>query len=145
MSLRVSDHLAELARREAAGPTWIEFSVPGEPRPAQPAVLVARGRVRTEAVAKAWRETVRIYAMAAVGRARWASTRDSHYHLSLWAYLGDARVVDVDNLAKCALDGLKGVLFPDDRQVVRLLVEKVIDRGDPRLVIEVLRLPPLTA
>jgi len=34
--------------------------------------------------------------------------------------------VDVDNLAKCVLDGLNGIAFDDDSQVSRLLCEKHI-------------------
>jgi crossover junction endodeoxyribonuclease RusA len=39
-------------------------------------------------------------------------------------YLGDAPWMDLDNLAKAVLDGLKGNAFHDDAQVARLLVER---------------------
>lgn len=43
---------------------------------------------------------------------------------------------DIDNVAKIAMDGLSGVVFHDDKQVVELHVRKLYsDR--PRLVIEV--------
>jgi Holliday junction resolvase RusA-like endonuclease len=35
---------------------------------------------------------------------------------------------DIDKLARCALDGLTGVLFPDDRVVVELRARKVYAR-----------------
>jgi crossover junction endodeoxyribonuclease RusA len=39
-------------------------------------------------------------------------------------YLGDAPWMDLDNLAKAVLDGLKGNAFHDDAQVARLMVER---------------------
>lgn len=33
--------------------------------------------------------------------------------------------IDVDNVAKAVLDGLKGHVFADDSQIMRLLVEKI--------------------
>jgi Holliday junction resolvase RusA-like endonuclease len=41
---------------------------------------------------------------------------------------------DGDNLAKAALDGLKGIAWADDSQVCRLLVEKRYSM-DPRVEI----------
>jgi len=43
--------------------------------------------------------------------------------LIIYFYQGEA-VLDVDNIAKSLLDGLRGVLFRDDRQVSELLVRK---------------------
>jgi crossover junction endodeoxyribonuclease RusA len=39
-------------------------------------------------------------------------------------YVGEAPWMDLDNLAKAILDGLKGNAFHDDAQVARLLVER---------------------
>jgi crossover junction endodeoxyribonuclease RusA len=39
-------------------------------------------------------------------------------------YLGDPPWIDLDNLAKAILDGLKAYVFHDDAQVARLLVER---------------------
>ena len=39
-------------------------------------------------------------------------------------YLGDPPWLDLDNLAKAILDGIKGYVFHDDAQVARLLVER---------------------
>ena len=43
---------------------------------------------------------------------------------------------DCDNHAKAILDGLNQIAFEDDRQVVRCLVEKFTDKGNPRAEIE---------
>ena len=39
---------------------------------------------------------------------------------------------DVDNHLKALLDALNGTAFEDDRQIVRCLVEKFTDKGNPR-------------
>ena len=40
-------------------------------------------------------------------------------------YTGDPPWMDLDNLAKAILDGVKGYVFHDDAQVSRLLVERL--------------------
>jgi hypothetical protein len=39
-------------------------------------------------------------------------------------HIGDPPWMDLDNLAKAILDGIKGYVFHDDAQVARLLVER---------------------
>lgn len=41
--------------------------------------------------------------------------------------------VDFDNLSKCALDGMKGIIFEDDDQVEHAEIFKVVDRENPAL------------
>jgi len=43
---------------------------------------------------------------------------------------------DVDNHLKAIFDGLNQIAFEDDRQIVRCLVEKFKDAGNPRAEIE---------
>ena len=43
---------------------------------------------------------------------------------------------DCDNHLKALLDALNGTAFEDDRQIVRCLVEKFTDKGNPRTEIE---------
>ena len=50
---------------------------------------------------------------------------------------------DVDNHLKAIFDGLNGIAFEDDRQVVRCLVEKHTDAGNPRAEIELVTLSPI--
>jgi Holliday junction resolvase RusA-like endonuclease len=49
--------------------------------------------------------------------------------------------IDLDNLAKAVLDGVKGALFFDDAQVARLLVERA-HADVERLTIAVAPLSP---
>jgi len=49
------------------------------------------------------------------------------------------RKLDVDNIAKSVLDGLNGITYEDDDQVVELLVRKykVKSKADERVEIEI--------
>ena len=44
---------------------------------------------------------------------------------------------DVDNHLKALFDGLSGIVFADDAQICRCVVEKFTDKATPRAVIEV--------
>lgn len=59
------------------------------------------------------------------------------YAVEIHAYLHDRRARDLDNISKSVLDGLNRVLWLDDRQVVRLLVDKAIDPERPRIEVVV--------
>jgi crossover junction endodeoxyribonuclease RusA len=55
------------------------------------------------------------------------------YAVQIWIEgLGRNDRVDVDNVAKACLDALTGLLWRDDRQVVRLSIEKLAT-GTPRI------------
>jgi Endodeoxyribonuclease RusA len=53
-------------------------------------------------------------------------------------FLGNSyRTIDVDNVAKNVLDGLKTILFDDDAQVKKLIVEKeLVEKGKYRQLYE---------
>jgi Endodeoxyribonuclease RusA len=90
----------------------MEFIVVGAPRSAN-----ANPRSR-----RRWRERV---ARAARERLREEDGPTAHdvAVLIVYFYQGET-TLDVDNIAKSLLDGLKGVLFRDDRQVSELVVRK---------------------
>lgn len=48
-------------------------------------------------------------------------------------YRDSARGADYDNLAKSITDGCNGVLWKDDRQIKRAVLEVYIDRTNPRV------------
>jgi hypothetical protein len=90
----------------------MEFIVAGAPRSADAST---RSRRR-------WRERV---AWAAVERSREESSPTDQDISVLIIYFYQAETsLDVDNIAKSLLDGLKGILFRDDQQVSELLVRK---------------------
>jgi Endodeoxyribonuclease RusA len=90
----------------------MEFIVVGAPRSAN-----ANPRSR-----RRWRERV---ARAARERLREEDgpTAQDVAVLIIYFYQGET-TLDIDNIAKSLLDGLKGVLFRDDRQVSELVVRK---------------------
>lgn len=60
-------------------------------------------------------------------RKSWRGARPAYGDFSveiLVEHVGDPPWLDLDNLAKAILDGVKGYVFHDDAQVARLLVER---------------------
>jgi hypothetical protein len=90
----------------------MEFIVPGAPRSAN-----ANPRSR-----RRWRERV-----SKAVRARLAEAGEpTHQDVSvviIYFYQGETSL-DVDNIAKALLDGLKSILVHDDRQISQLVVRK---------------------
>ena len=60
-------------------------------------------------------------------RKQWRGARPAWGDFSVeivMEHVGDPPWMDLDNLAKALLDGVKGYVFHDDAQVARLLVER---------------------
>lgn len=60
-------------------------------------------------------------------RKSWRGARPAYGDFAveiLVEHVGTPPVMDLDNLAKAILDGVKGYVFHDDAQVARLLVER---------------------
>ena len=60
-------------------------------------------------------------------RKQWRGARPAYGDFSVeivMEHVGDPPWMDLDNLAKALLDGIKGYVFHDDAQVARLLVER---------------------
>jgi hypothetical protein len=92
----------------------MEFIVAGAPRSAN---ANARSRRR-------WRERVSRAARERLLEEGGPGPTDQDLAiLIIYFYQGETRL-DVDNIAKSLLDGLKGVLFQDDQQVSELRVRK---------------------
>lgn len=68
--------------------------------------------------------------------------RGDYYRVKLSVFLGPKQRGDVDNFAKCALDGLveAGVIHSDDA-ITSLTIEKARDHANPRTEITVEALP----
>jgi hypothetical protein len=90
----------------------MEFVVVGAPRSAN-----ANPRAR-----RRWRERVAQTVQDSLGSEAVPTDQDVAV-LVIYFYQGET-TLDVDNMAKSLLDGLKGALFRDDRQVSELLVRK---------------------
>lgn len=102
----------------------IEFFVPGEPTPKQSFRAGGKNGGYADPRVKAWQDTVGWQAKESNPG---FSLLDVTLHVDLDFFLGNKRRVDLDNLSKGVLDGLKGVLFVDDSQVVELHLRKFID------------------
>ena len=90
----------------------MEFIVVGAPRSAN-----ANPRSR-----RRWRERVRLAARQHLEKEAEPTEQDLAI-LIIYFYQGET-TLDVDNIAKSLLDGLKGVLFRDDQQVSEILIRK---------------------
>lgn len=106
------------------------FCVLGPPRPKARARACSNGKHVTPQKTRDYERLVG--SIAGIQRPRqWRL--DGTYRVEVRAYFGNARCRDVDNVAKSVLDGLNRVLWHDDRQVVRVVSEKHIDRLRPRI------------
>jgi len=90
----------------------MEFIVAGAPRSAN-----ANSRSR-----RRWRERVAQAARERLEKEGEPTDQDIAV-LIIYFYQGETSL-DVDNIAKSLLDGLKGVLFRDDQQVSEILIRK---------------------
>jgi Holliday junction resolvase RusA-like endonuclease len=57
--------------------------------------------------------------------------------VTLRFFLSNNRVIDLDNLTKGVLDGLKGSAFKDDCQVCEMILSKVVDKRHSGVYIEI--------
>lgn len=58
-------------------------------------------------------------------------------NVDLTFYLADNRRKDLDNLSKGTMDGMKGIVFADDCQVVKLTLSKVLRKERPGVYVSV--------
>lgn len=142
-------------------------AIAGQPQPQQRARIARtqRGvRLMDPERSRAWKEAAGLVLATAARRAGWrmpapdaplevqvravfpcpkAEQRTKRPQAARWHAKATA---DADNLAKAALDAANGVLWPDDRQVARLVVEKLVGAAGeaPRveLVVRVLEEDP---
>jgi Holliday junction resolvase RusA-like endonuclease len=117
--------------------TAIEYTLYGEPLP------MPRPRVMRWGICKpsdAVRDLKARHREAAEGArpADWAMSADVAVHIG--CFRKTRRACDVDNLAKLPMDALTGVAWNDDAQIVRLTIEKRMDREDPRTEVRVWRI-----
>lgn len=100
--------------------TEVRFVVPGRPRPKErPRVIRRGGRTITYTPG-----TTREYEAAVAWAARAAGVRPATGPVAVEVvFYVSGRSPDPDNLAKAVLDGLNGIAYADDRQVVRLVAE----------------------
>lgn len=55
--------------------------------------------------------------------------------LEIHLYFGDERVRDWDNFHKISMDSMTGIVWEDDSQIMKSIVEKHKDKENPRIEI----------
>lgn len=113
------------------------FVLPGPPQPKQRARKGKNNAFYTPA------ETVRyersLAQMAALRLPRgW--TRDGVYRVHVHAVFEDHRRRDEDNVLKAVQDGLNGVTWNDDSQIVDARITKTVEQGRPRTEVAIERI-----
>jgi len=53
-----------------------------------------------------------------------ATFGDKPVEVSIILYPRDKRLLDIDNICKCVLDSMNGIIYDDDQQVWKLTVER---------------------
>ena len=94
--------------------------IPGPPVPKQSFRVGRRGGYADPRVT-AYQEHVRYCVGPCLSR-DWTPLADMNTTIAF--YLSDRRRRDLDNLSKCILDALKGLVYADDCQVNRITIEK---------------------
>ena len=59
------------------------------------------------------------------------------FNISVKLYFGDKRKRDWDNFHKISMDALTGIVWEDDSLIQTATVEKLFDKDNPRIEIEV--------
>jgi Holliday junction resolvase RusA-like endonuclease len=67
--------------------------------------------------------------------------RDARYELEVIAHCAPTSRGDSDNYGKLVADALQRVLYPNDRQLVRVIGERRVTRELPRTSVRIRRLP----
>lgn len=62
-------------------------------------------------------------------------------HVKIVYYFGDRRRRDVSNYNKAPLDALSEIVYRDDSQITRLVLEKKYDKENPRTEIFIKEIP----
>jgi Holliday junction resolvase RusA-like endonuclease len=143
--------------------THISFTVPGEPRgKGRPRATRMGNNIRlyTDAKTAAYENLVALacqQVMQATGKTPLQgalglsviayvgipkSTSKSNRQSMIAALIRPAKKPDLDNIVKAVLDGLNGVAFPDDAQIVTIMAEKMYAPNEPCLLVSVSALGP---
>ena len=91
-----------------------------------------RGRIVKSKRARDYQKSVAKLVLAELGAKGKIPAFDGEVAVSLVVYRA-ARRGDLDNFLKVALDAMRGVVFEDDSQVVRIVADRDDSPGRPRL------------
>ena len=105
----------------------IVLTVPGEPVPKARARRSAAGGWYTPKETRDAEAAIAITVKAAMSRHGITLDDTSRFSVALAFYVTTKKRHDIDNLAKLVLDACNGIVWKDDSQVDRLLVERHYD------------------
>lgn len=117
----------------------LTFFVKGEPR-AKQSFRVGSGGGYQSARVKGWQSDCGYAAQIAMRQAGMYEPlpKGTRLIVEMYFFLGDARTIDLDNLSKCVQDGLNDVLWHDDKDNVRLILDKYICRTKQGVLVRVI-------
>lgn len=117
----------------------ITFFASGEPRAKQSFRANRNGRGGfTPAYIKAWQSDVGWAAQQAMRARDLVDPIEAQsFTVTLVFFLGDSRRIDLDNLSKAVQDGLNQVVWQDDQQNIRLVVDKYVCRTRQGVLVKV--------
>ena len=118
-------------------PPLISFFVPGVPRAKQSFRVAGRGRGYTPARVKVWQADVGWAAQVSMRALGMLDPLCGNLAVQIIFFLPGARKIDLDNLSKAVLDGLNGIVWQDDRQNVRMILDKYICRAKQGIFVQV--------
>lgn len=84
------------------------------------------------------RKMKEMYQLQAKTQYRSNSALTGALQVTIKLYFKDHRRRDWDNWHKLSMDALTGIVWNDDSQIKHATVEMFIDKGDPRIELEIL-------
>ena len=124
------------ASPEKGEPVSIRITVPGRPVPKGRPRLGVRGRKAFVYTPERTVEYERLVGLCAAA-ARSGDVLECPVAVKIDLHLHGKRRIDVDNCAKSILDGMNGVVYLDDNQVVDLRVRKLREKNKKEQRVEV--------
>ena len=120
----------------------MRITIEGDPHPmARPRVV--NGHVYYLSRDIEWRETIRwtcLQAMASQNRKQYDCPLQVRVKFYRKLNPSSKQFGDIDNLLKGLFDGMNGIVFKDDSQIVKVVSEKLQDVSNPRAEVEVMPL-----
>ena len=113
------------------GTRTVTFTVPGKTVSKSNAYRICGKRLRKTKECKDWEAAIQKKAASVYSE----EPHEGTVHLKINLYFPDKRRRDVDGPLKAILDAMNNLIYKDDSQVFRILVDKDIDRDNPRIEI----------
>jgi Holliday junction resolvase RusA-like endonuclease len=118
----------------------ITFIVPGKPVPQERRIHIRGGWAFDPPKSRKAKQVVKLIALQSRPRGFVVSERSFIVEI---IFYGPHWGADLDNLAKCAVDGMDGVFWKDDHQIVELNLRKIrVPKGFEKTVVKIEELTP---